>query len=420
MTEDITAAAELEVRPGFKNTRLGWIPEDWELKPLGEILEFKNGVNAGKESYGTGKKFINVMEVIKHHLITDTDIPGMVNVLSSVFKQNQVKSGDILFNRTSETKEDIGLTTLYIGDEDVVFGGFVIRGRPKNSLLTNNFKKYAFSSSIVRKQIVSKGQGAIRTNVGQKDLEKVYLPIPTDEEQHKITAVLSSWDAAIEKLTLLIEQKELQKKGLMQQLLSGKKRLPGFSGKWEKISAGKLFRSVSIKNSGDKELLSVTQDHGVIPRSKLEARVTMPSGNRDSFKLIRPGNFVISLRSFQGGLEFSDYEGLVSPAYTVLEETKPIEKTFYKHYFKSYDFIGHLAIAVIGIRDGKQISFSDFCTVRIPDIHLAEQKAIAKVLETADNEIDLLKEKLKKLKTQKKGLMQVLLTGKKRTTKLIQ
>ena len=98
----------------------------------------------------------------------------------------------------------------------------------------------------------------------------------------------------------------------------------------------------------------------------------------------------------------------------MLQEIKEINNNFYKYYFKSYDFIGHLSIAVIGIRDGKQISYSDFCTVKIPDISVKEQTAIAKVLQTADKEIKLLTQKRDHLKEQKKGLMQVLLTGRKR------
>jgi len=181
-----------------------------------------------------------------------------------------------------------------------------------------------------------------------------------------------------------------------------------------KIGAGNIFNSISIKNNPKEELLSVTQDKGVIPRTKLAGRVTMPTGNRDGFKLVEKGNFVISLRSFQGGLEYSEYKGLVSPAYTVLTERKKINRDFYKYYFKSYEFIERLSIAVIGIRDGKQISYSDFCTVKIPDISVSEQTAIAKVLTTSDKEIQQLQTQLNQLKEQKKGMMQQLLTGKKR------
>jgi len=147
-------------------------------------------------------------------------------------------------------------------------------------------------------------------------------------------------------------------------------------------------------------------------RTMLEVRVTMPTTGTEGFKLVDIGDFVISLRSFQGGLEYSYYRGLVSPAYTVLKPKKPINEQFYKQYFKSYEFIGRLATAVIGIRDGKQISYDDFCIVKIPCPSIEEQTAIAKVLQAADKEISLLKAKAEKLREQKKGLMQVLLTGK--------
>lgn len=140
----------------------------------------------------------------------------------------------------------------------------------------------------------------------------------------------------------------------------------------------------------------------------------MPDGSTSGYKLVVPGNFIISLRSFQGGLEYSEYRGLVSPAYTVLEPTREINDAFYKQYYKSYDFIGHLAVAVIGIRDGKQISYSDFSFLKIPYPDVGEQQAIANVLTTAGQEINALQKRLDHLKQEKKALMQQLLTGKRR------
>jgi type I restriction enzyme S subunit len=233
-------------------------------------------------------------------------------------------------------------------------------------------------------------------------------------EQRAIATCLSIWDNALQKLTELIAQKELRKKWLMQMLLTGKKRLKGYSGEWKETSASNVFKNISVKGFGNEELLSATQENGIVPRNQLDGRVTMPTGDTKSFKLVERGEFVISLRSFQGGIEYSRFRGIVSPAYTVLKPEKLINNEFYKQYFKSYDFIGHLAIAVIGIRDGKQISYDDFCTVDIPDPDIDEQSAIAKVLQFADNELSLLKLKLERLKEQKKGLMQQLLTGQKR------
>ena len=263
-------------------------------------------------------------------------------------------------------------------------------------------------------------QGAGRYKLNKASLEKIYLLIPPSDEQNKIAQVLSTWDQAISVTEKLLENSQQQKKALMQQLLTGKKRLLDKNGgrfieQWKYLKANELFASTSKKqNSEDEELLAVTQDQGVIPRSLLERRVVMPEGSTSGYKLVVPGNFIISLRSFQGGLEYSRYRGLVSPAYTVLKSVKEIRDDFYKHYYKSYDFIGHLAVAVIGIRDGKQISYEDFSFLKLPYPSITEQEKIAEVLSLADQEIDTLQKKLDCLKQEKKALMQQLLTGKKR------
>ena len=137
----------------------------------------------------------------------------------------------------------------------------------------------------------------------------------------------------------------------------------------------------------------------------------MPSGDTNGFKLVEPGDFVISLRSFQGGLEHSAHRGVVSPAYTVLQARGPIEQRFFRHYFRSKDFIKRLSVAVVGIRDGKQISFQDFCSIKLPRPRMEEQREIAGVLDLAEREIELLHLKAQALRIQKRGLTRQLLTG---------
>ena len=251
--------------------------------------------------------------------------------------------------------------------------------------------------------------------INRNDLCRIKIHLAPQAEQFQIARLLSLWDGIILSTTKQIAQKKEQKKALTQRLLTGKQRFPAFSNQeWRKVKANKLFKSISKKKNGDAPLLAVMQDIGVVPRDMLDRKVAMPEGSTEGYKLIEPGNFVISLRSFQGGLEYSRYMGLVSPAYTVLESTKEMDDDFYRHYFKSYDFIGHLAVAVIGIRDGKQISYEDFSFLELPFPSLNEQKKIASALNAADHEVELLAQKLKALKEQKKGLMQQLLTGKKR------
>jgi len=261
-----------------------------------------------------------------------------------------------------------------------------------------------------------------------ENLKKYRVLIPPLSEQKKIAKILSTWDRAIEQTHRLIEAKKRLKKGLMQQLLTGRMRFPEFGPPvkdpgetpvgWKRLRASEIFKNKSIKKHNHAHVLSVTQDQGVVLRSSLERKINMSFENTDTYKLVEPGDFVISLRSFQGGLEYSRLKGLVSPAYYVICSQKEICDDFYKHYFKSYRFIGHLAIAVIGIRDGKQISFSDFSFMKIPYPSHKEQRKIAAVLNACDLEIKQLTKQESALKKQKQGLMQKLLTGEIRVNKI--
>jgi len=268
----------------------------------------------------------------------------------------------------------------------------------------------AATSNIERK---AHGFKATLLHVRKEEITRqiVYTPLPL--EQQRIVDILSTWDRAIDLATQLIATKQQYKRGLVQQLLTGKRRFETFANQpWPLLKAGDIFQTYSKRNNGSEELLSVTQDRGVVPRSMLDTRVVMPANETESYKLVEPGDFIISLRSFQGGIEYSQYKGLVSPAYTVLKPKQPIVDSFYKHLYKSQNFISHLGVAIIGIRDGKQINFEDFATIRLPYPILEEQKRIAEVLDTCDHELSLLNRKLELLKKQKQGLMQQLLTGK--------
>ena len=171
-----------EVPEGYRKTKVGILPNDWELEPLGNLFNFKNGVNAEAEKYGKGIKFVNIMEIINNNALSSKLILGEVELSKKAINENLVIKGDVLFNRTSETAEDIGLTSVYLDNEEVVFGGFVIRGREKNKVLDYEYKKYCFRFSYLRNQMRVRGQGVVRSNIGQKDLEKVMLPIPSTNE----------------------------------------------------------------------------------------------------------------------------------------------------------------------------------------------------------------------------------------------
>lgn len=171
---------------------------------------------------------------------------------------------------------------------------------------------------------------------------------------------------------------------------SGVKWLGGIPEGWEFIKMKFLFKDVSVKNRPDLELLSVTQNMGVVPRDLVESRMVMPTGNLESFKVISKGDFAISLRSFEGGLEYSNYEGIISPAYTVLKSQKEIAKPYYRYLFKSKSFIGELQLSIVGIREGKNISYEElkYSYIQIPP--LSEQQTIAEFLDDKTTKIDQL------------------------------
>lgn len=150
-----------------------------------------------------------------------------------------------------------------------------------------------------------------------------------------------------------------------------------------------LFRDHSQKGRPNAELLSVTQNQGVVPRSWVENRMVMPTGGLDTFKFIEKGDFAISLRSFEGGLEYCHHDGIISPAYTVLKAWhRDLEPGYYRHLFKSGAFISELQTSVVGIREGKNISFVELSHSRMPIPPLPEQRSIAAFLDEKCAKVD--------------------------------
>ena len=298
--------------------------------------------------------------------------------------------------------------TMYVdGKYTVNNHAHVLRG---TELCETKWFYYAYQHKSLFDAITRQGAG--RYKLTKEALIKLSLQCPPIEEQKKIISILNTQDKVIKLKEKRLAEKQRQKKYLMQQLLTGKKRLPGFYGAWSFPKAKELFQSVSDKDhNGDLAVLSSTQDRGIVPRDEVDIDIKYDACSLANYKKVSKGNFVISLRSFQGGIEYSTYTGLVSPAYTVLSSRKEISDGYYKQFFKSTDYINRLNVAVYGIRDGKQISYEDFGRLRIPYPPIKEQDAIAEVLSTADREIELLQQDIEQEKRKKKALMQLLLTG---------
>ena len=187
-------------------------------------------------------------------------------------------------------------------------------------------------------------------------------------------------------------------------------RFPDFlnDGEWRFVHGNELFEPIVNKNhNSDLPVLAITQDQGAVPRDMIDYNVIVSDKSIAGYKVVEVGDFIISLRSFQGGIEYSYYKGLCSPAYIVLRrKNELICNDFYRHYFKSARFIQDLNRNLEGIRDGKMVSYQQFSTIRIPLPPLAEQRRIAACLSALDEMLAATNGKLEQLKAYKKGLMQ--------------
>ncbi len=205
-----------KTRPG------GRIPRP--LSPLSAFLEFKNGINAPKEQFGSGIKLISVREVLDEQPIRYDSIRASVEVPAEMVEAYSVGFGDVLFQRSSENAQEAGSCNVYLDAKAAVFGGFVIRGKKKVNYAPVFFRAL-LQSQFVRRQIVARAAGAQHFNIGQEDLESIMIPIFGQEEQHRIAAVLSAADREIDGLAREVQAWKEKKKALSQLLLSGKVRV---------------------------------------------------------------------------------------------------------------------------------------------------------------------------------------------------
>lgn len=383
----------------------------WKCKLFGEIADFRNGLNFLRSHTGETVKMVGVGDFQKNFRIS-FDSLDTVQVADKLADWDLLEDNDLLFVRSNGNKALIGRCLLIEGvKERTSFSGFTIRARLRDQTIDPTFTGYFFQSGAAKRAINYAGGGTNISNLSQSILAEIEIPSPPLPEQRKIADILTTWDEALTQLDALIEAQERRKKALMQQLLTGRRRLKPHGVSIKHLKASEIFTNRSERNTGALPVLSVTQDQGIVLRSSLERRIAHDEDNINTYKVVRAGDYVISLRSFQGGLEYSEVTGAVSPAYHVIRPIKEIDQSFYRHYFKSTDFISRLAIATIGIRDGKQISFTDFGFIKLPYPAIEDQKRIGAILDTADQQLTLFRAQRSALDQQKRGLMQRLLTG---------
>lgn len=404
-------ATETKNTKTFYNTE---IPIDWTIIQLGALGTFSKGKGILKEQViSEGLPCIRYGEIYTTH---DFIIKEFKSFISGdvAAESKEIKSGDILFAGSGETVEEIGKAVAYIGTAKAYAGGDVIILSTKSDV-NPECLSYVLESDFVKRQKRVLGQGNSVVHIYSSDLSKVKIPLPPLPEQRAIAQVLSTADAAIHTTEKLIAQKELRKKWLMQQLLTGKKRLKGFSGDWKEMHLGDMFTERNETKYFDLPLLSIGQN-GVYPQDESVKKDTS-NEDKSKYKRICPGDIGYNtMRMWQGRSALSELEGIVSPAYTVVTPKKNADSIFFSYLFKMPKMTNLFWRNSQGLVDDTlNCKFKDFSIVKVklPKAK-EEQAAIAQVLQAADKEISLLKAKAEKLREQKKGLMQQLLTGKKR------
>lgn len=387
---------------------------------LGDLFEFSNGVNADKSAYGSGTPFVNVMEVISNRQIRETDIPGRVTLPEDTASRYEVRFGDVLFNRTSETQDEVGLSATYVGASSVLFGGFVLRGRPISDELDVGYSKYALRAKRVRDQIVARGQGGIRANIGQRDLSSVTVELPSVADQRAVALQLDDVAHSIDLLRLLISKKRAIKLGLMQRLLSGNIRLPGHAGNWTTRSIGSLTQvktggtpstrisrfwggGVRWMSSGEVHLKRVSEVRG---------RITEAGFDESAAQLLPVGTVLMALAGqgkTRGTVAVSRIELSTNQSIAGILPSDDHDSDFlYYNLDMRYDELRG-GSAGDGGRGALNLSIIKKVDVQLPP--LDEQRAIATVLSDADDELAALELRLRITLDIEEGMIQKLVRG---------
>ncbi len=386
----------MEVKQGYKETEIGIIPEDWEVVHIGNLFEFKNGLNKEKQYFGKGTPIVNYMDVYKNNGLYANDIQGKVTLSRQEIKNYEVKKGDVFFTRTSETVDEIGVSSVMLEDvKDTVFSGFILRARPKNNSLFDNYKKYSFSTQQVRKEITNKSTYTTRALTNGRLLSQVKIPLPSYKEQTAIATALSDTDALIESLEKLIAKKRLIKQGAMQELLKPKEG-------WEV----KRFKDIFIKYPSKKHQINSSEyeDAGMYPIID-QGKKSIVGYSDDKSKVFNcPINGIIVFGDHTRILKYVNFNFIVGADGTQLISTLDDYNNLFFYYLLLTKEIPNTGYN----RHFKFLLEMDFC---IP-LAFEEQTHISTILSDMDEEIDVLEDKLEKYRKIKVGMMQQLLTGK--------
>ena len=395
-----------EVPEGYKKMKSDIIPEEWTSYLLSDIYTER------KES---GIPSLPILTVSIHSGVSDgaldyDELGKKVKRIEDKTQYRTAHSGDLVFNMMRAWQGAIGV----VRSDGLVSPAYIV-ATPDKSAIYPPFMDYYMKTPQMVNRIHRKSYGVtdFRLRLYWDSFAMIGCAIPPLPEQKKIAEILSAQDKLIALKEKLIEEKKRRKKYLMQQLLTGKKRLPGFSGEWIDVKLGDVFSERVETNNQNLELLSVTGTNGVVPRSTIDIKDNSSEDKSKYLKICKGDIGYNTMRMWQGVSALSDYEGIVSPAYTILIPDEKISSEFFAYLFKMHTVIFLFYRFSQGIVDDtRSLKYYEFAKLHLTiPAGKEEQEAIAKILTVANKELDLLKRDLDQEKQKKKALMQLLLSG---------
>ena len=382
------------------NLRFPEFREEWEEHELSEYLDFKNGLNPKPNQFGKGIKFISVMDILNNAVITYDCIRASVSVSEEDMSAFSVQKGDILFQRSSETLEDVGRANVYVDDIPAVFGGFVIRGKQKTNY-NPLFFKYLLSSPLARKRIIRMGAGAQHFNIGQEGLSKVKLPFACIDEQNKIAKILYLLDKRISLQNKIIEDLKKLKSAIIEiEYTPNTKNTSPIGDVIEQISKRN-------KNNAIQNVLSVSNRQGFIKQSDQFENRNVASEDTSNYKIAEQNDFAFNPARINVGsiARLTTFEkGIVSPMYVCFRTQENVAPEYIDYFFESKHFYCEIQKRLEGsVR--QCLSFEGLCNIPLSLPSFEIQQRIGKRIFTLGQKIKMETDLLELLNKQKQYLL---------------
>lgn len=382
---------------------------EWEEHTLSEYLEFKNGLNPDAKRIGSGLPFISVMDILSEGVINYDNIRGKVNATEKEIECFGVKDGDLLFQRSSETLEDVGRANVYMDNRTAIYGGFVIRGR-KIGNYDPLFFKYLLATPLARKRTCRMGAGAQHFNIGQEGLSKISLYFPSIEEQRKIAEFLSLIDERIATQNKIIEKLQSLIKGLVDELMTV-------------LLKGKLypFSSFYIKaGEGGTPTTSVVEYYteGTIPFIKIEDLsckyltnnkdfITELGMQKSSAWLIPSKSVIYSNGATIGAISINEYPVCTKQGILGIVPNTNINVE-YLYLLMSSSYFSKEISRIITEGTMKTAYLKDINHIKCPLPSMAQQKNITNLTSSIEEKLSIEQELLRFLNLQKQYLLHMI------------